>query len=381
MGFFPVTAIVGPRQCGKTTLAKVFMEGVRSALYLDLERPSDLARLAEPETYLGAQRGRVVCLDEIQRAPDLFQVLRTLVDETGAPGQFLVLGSASPELLRQSSETLAGRIGYLELTPFSEKEVGAEHQSELWIRGGFPRSFFAPSDHLSRAWRDNFIQTYLERDLPQLGVHIPAPTLRHFWEMCAHLQGELWNHAKVASALGVTGKTAAHYLTVLEQSYMLRRLPPTATNGKKRLVKSPRVYLRDSGLLHRILRIDTMDALCGHPVRGASWEGYVIEQIAAAVPDADLSFYRTSGGAEIDLLVRHANRLTAIEIKASSAPHVERGFWSALEDLQPDDAWIAAQIVEPFPLRQNVTVASVEAICQSLATSSDGFRKHSMSDA
>jgi predicted AAA+ superfamily ATPase len=367
LGFFPVTAILGPRQCGKTTLAKACIEHQADALYLDLERPSDAAKLGEAEAFLRRHRGHIVCLDEIQRIPNLFQVLRSLCDETGAPGQFLVLGSAAPDLLRQTSETLAGRIGYLELTPFTETEVGVEQQAALWLRGGFPRSFMAPTDDLSRVWLDSFIQTFLERDLPQLGIRVPALTMRQFWEMCAHLHGDLWNHAKVASSLGVSAKTVGHYLAILEQAHMLRRLQPFATNLKKRLVKAPRIYLRDSGLLHRLLRIDNLDALSGHPGRGVSWEGYVIEQVAAAAPDAELFFYRTAAGAEIDLLVRQGPRLTAIEIKATSAPRAERGFWLALDDTQPDQAWVAAQVTEPFPIGQGVSAAPLDIICKSLA--------------
>ena len=367
LGYFPVTAILGPRQCGKTTLAKKCMAGQPDALYLDLELPSDMAKLAaDPETFLRRHRGHIVCLDEIQRVPDVFQVLRGLYDETGAPGQYLVLGSASPDLLRQSSETLAGRIAYLELAPFTETEVGAKHQDSLWFRGGFPRSFLAPSDEDSRMWLESFILTFLERDLPQLGIRVPAVTMRRFWEMCAHLHGDLWNHEKIAASLGVTGKTAVHYLDILQQAYILRRIPPFSANLKKRLVKSPRVYLRDSGLLHRLLRINSMDELSGHPGRGRSWEGYVVEQIAAAVPDAELSFYRTSAGAEIDLLVRQGQSLTAIEIKASSSPRMERGFWSALEDVRPDQAWVAAPVREPFPIGHEVTVAPLSTICQTL---------------
>lgn len=366
VGFFPVTAILGPRQCGKTTLAKACLEAMPSASYLDLERPSDLAKLADPEAFLRGNRGHLVCLDEIQRLPSLFPVLRSLCDETGAPGQFLVLGSASPSLLRQTSETLAGRIGYLELLPFVEAEVGAMHQNKLWLRGGFPPGFLAPSDVLSRAWLDSFIQTFLEKDIPQLGIRVPAMTLRQFWEMCAHLHGDLWNHSKVASALGVSGKTVMHYLDILEKAFMVRRLCPYAANVKKRLVKSPRIYLRSTGLLHRLLRIDAMDELAGHPVRGTSWEGYVIEQVAAAVPGAELSFYRTAIGAEIDLLVRKGQHLTAIEIKAASAPKMERGFWTALEDVRPDQAWVAAPISAPFPLSPSVTAAPVDWICKVL---------------
>ena len=364
--FFPVTALLGPRQCGKTTLAKVCIAGRPGALYLDLERPSDAAKPTDAEAFLRGHQEHLVCLDEIGRAPDLFAILRSLCDETKTPGRFLVLGSASPALLRQRSETLAGRIGYLELTPFTEAEVGSERQELLWLRGGFPRSYLAPSDGTSRLWLESFILTFLERDLPQLGIRVPGTTVRRFWEMCAHLHGDLWNHEKVASSLGVSGKTVGHYLAILEQAYMLRRLQPFSTNAKKRLVKAPCVYRRDSGLLHRLLRTETLDGSSGHPVRGASWEGYVVEQVAAAVPEAQLSFYRTAAGAEIDLLVQQGQRLTAIEIKATSAPRLERGFWSAMEDLEPSRAWVAAQVTESYPLGHGVAAAPLAAICQAL---------------
>ena len=366
-GYFPVTAILGPRQCGKTTLAKSWLDQRPGAVYLDLELPSDVAKLSAPEDFLRRHRSHIVCLDEIQRVPDLFTVLRSLCDETGAPGQFLVLGSASPALLKQSSESLAGRVGYLELTPFSELEIGSQNRGHLWLRGGFPRSYLAPTDDLSQAWLDSFVQTFLERDIPQHGIRVPAVTLRRFWEMCAHAHGDLWNHAKVASSLGVTGKTVGHYLNILEQSYMVRRLQPLVANVKKRLVKAPRVYLRDSGLLHRLLRIDSMDGLDGHPVRGKSWEGYVVEQVAATIPDAELRFYRTAAGAEIDLIVNQGNRLTAIEIKATSSPRMERGFWTALEDVEPDRVWVAAPVNDPFSIGRDVWAAPPEILCEELA--------------
>lgn len=366
LGYFPVTAILGPRQCGKTTLAKSLLKDYSDALYLDLEKPSDLARLAEPEDFLTRHRGRLICLDEIQRVPNLFEVMRSICDESGIAGQFMVLGSASPDLLRQSSETLAGRIGYQELTPFSIQEVGGDLEHQLWLRGGFPRSFLAPGSSLSRAWLNSFIQTFLERDIPQLGFRLQAPRLRKFWEMTAHLNGELWNNEKVAASLGVTGNTVRHYLDVLEKSYMLRVLRPFSSNAKKRLVKSPKVYIRDTGILHRLLRIEDMDGLDGHPVRGSSWEGYVIEQIAAALPEAELCFYRTAAGAEIDLLIQHRGHLYAIEIKASSSPKVSRGFWNALEDLQPDQAWIAAPVSDEFSIGHNVNVLSPERLCKAI---------------
>lgn len=365
-GFFPVVAVLGPRQCGKTTLARDWIRTCPKALYLDLERPSDLAKLTDPEDFLTRHSEKLVCLDEIQRAPELFPVLRSLSDETGRPGQFLLLGSASPDLLRQTSETLAGRIGYLELTPFRESEIGSDKQKELWLRGGFPRSYLAPSGALSRAWLESFVTTFLERDIPQLGLRIPAPALRKFWQMCAHLHGDIWNHSKIASSLGVTGKTTAHYLDILEASFMLRRLLPYQANIKKRLVKSPRVYLRDTGVLHHLLGLRDHDALDAHPVKGASWESYVIEQVAAAVPGAELSFYRTAAGAEIDLIVRHNNQTTAIEIKSHSAPKLQRGFWTALDDIAPDNTWVAAPVSAPFSLGQNIEVAPPHVICKAL---------------
>ncbi|MCK5801759.1 MAG: ATP-binding protein [Lentisphaeria bacterium] len=355
--YFPVTAIVGPRQCGKTTLAKAFLGTVPDSLYLDLERPADLAKLAHPEDFLQPHSERLVCLDEIQRTPELFPVLRSLCDAEGGPGQFLVLGSASPTLLRQTSETLAGRIAHIELTPFREHELGVGARMSLWDRGGFPGSYLAPDDELSRAWLDNFILTFLERDIPQLGIHVPSLTLRRFWQMCAHFHGETWNHAKIAGSLGVSGTTAAHYLDILEGAYMLRRIPSFAANVKKRLVKAPRVYLRDTGILHRLLRIDTHDDLLAHPVYGASWESYVIEQVAAALPDAELSYYRTAAGTEMDLVVTQGRRMTVLEMKGTVAPKLTRGFWTALDDLKPDSCFVVAPVESPYSLAKGVVVA------------------------
>lgn len=364
--YFPVTALLGPRQCGKTTLAKMWMSGRENTLYLDLELPSDTAKLSNAEDFLRVHRGELICLDEVQRAPGIFEILRALTDETGQPGQFLILGSASPNLLRQSSETLAGRIGYIELTPLTEPEIGPEHADRLWLRGGFPRSFLAPSDRMSGAWLESFIQTFLERDIPQLGILVPSVTLRQFWQMCAHLHGDLWNHEKVASALGVTGKTVRHYLDILEQAFMLRRLPSFQANVKKRIVKRPRVYLRDSGVLHRLLRVSSLDELAGHPVRGASWEGYVLEQIASMVPDAELYFYRTSAGAEIDLVIQHGSQSAAVEMKATSAPQLTRGFWSARDDIAPDQTWVAALVEEAYSIGESVVVAPPSVVLSGL---------------
>ena len=356
---FPVVALVGPQQVGKTTLARTVARKIGHAAYLDLERPSDAAKLNDPELYLEPLAGRLVILDEIQRRPELFPVLRSLVDAKRANGRFLILGSASPDLSRQASESLAGRIVYHELAPFVAGEVamGArDARTTLWTRGGFPGSYLASSTARSPAWREAFIETHLQRDLPALGVRIPATALRRFWEMLAHYHGQLWNASKIADSLGVTPPTAKHYLETLEDTFMIRQLPPFAANLKKRLVKSPKVYLRDSGLLHALLRIGTTDDLLGHPVAGASWEGWVIEQaLAASGANSGASFFRTAAGAEIDLLLERprATRI-ALEIKLSSAPKPSRGFWSGIADLNPTAAYVVYPGKERYPLGQGV---------------------------
>ncbi|MSU66165.1 MAG: ATP-binding protein [Opitutus sp.] len=369
---FPAVGLLGPRQCGKSTLAQALLGEVTDSVYLDLERPSDLARLRDPEAWLAAHAGRLVCLDEIHRAPELFPVLRSMLDAGGRPGQVLLLGSASPELLRQTSETLAGRIGYLELTPFLLTEVpgrtGAGTMRRHWERGGFPRSFLAADDQESGDWRESFVQTFLERDLPQMGVGIPAGVARRFWQMCAHLHGDLWNGSKVAGSLGVTHPTARSYLDRLAQTYMLRMLPPWAANAKKRLVKTPKVYVRDSGLLHSLLGIGSHTDLLGHPAHGGSWEGYVLEQVAGVRPAGwDLAFYRTSAGAECDIVLHKGRRRLAIECKASAAPQVTRGFWESLKDLRPEQAWVAAPVSEAYPLGEGVNVAPLPEILAAVA--------------
>ena len=303
---FPVTALLGPRQVGKTTLARLMASGMLpdKAVYLDLELPSDLAKLAEPELYLQGHHNRLVVIDEVQRAPELFPLLRALVDQDRRPGRFLLLGSASPELSRFGAESLAGRIIYHELSPFSLDETGNDEISRLWIRGGYPLSFLATSDEESLRWREAFIATYLERDIPQLGIRVPATMLRRFWTMTAHHHGNLWNASAIANALGVSSPAASRYLDILCDTFIVRQLAPFSGNLKKRLVKSPKVYVRDSGLLHALLGIHNHEQLQGHPVVGASWEGMVIEQILAILPTGVESyFYRTSAGAEVDLLL------------------------------------------------------------------------------
>ena len=342
---FPAVALLGPRQVGKTTLALSLAETLgESALYLDLELPSDRAKLSDPELYLNQHEDRLVILDEIHRVPGIFETLRSLIDRRRRKGNrsrhFLLLGSASIDLLHQSAETLAGRIAYEELTPLSVAEVahsGPNAANHLWVRGGFPDSFLAASDENSFRWRTAFIQTYLERDVPVLGPRIPAETLRRYWQMLAHNQGQMLNAAQLASGLGVSGHTVARYLDIMVDLLLVRRLQPWATNAKKRLVRTPKVYVRDSGLLHALLDIRDMETLMGHPVVGASWEGMLIENILDALPaTARSTFYRSAAGAEIDLVVEfNAKDRWAIEIKRSiSNPAPQKGFYIGCEDIR-----------------------------------------------
>jgi len=356
---FPCVALLGARQVGKTTLARRIAAAKPGAVFLDLERPSDAAKLAEPELFLGPLSDRLVVLDEVQRVPDLFPVLRSLVDERARAGRFLILGPAAPELLRQSSETLAGRVRFFELAPLTLHEVKPPPDAvpSLWLRGGFPRSFLAQDDRESLDWRDAFIQTFLERDIPAFGIRVPAANLRRFWQMLAHNHGQLWNASRLAAGFGVSPPTMQHYLDILEDAFMLRQLRPLQANLGKRLVRSPRIYLRDSGLLHALLGIDSIQSLQGHPALGASFEGWVIEQIIAAAPQGwDWHFYRTAAGAEVDLVLRHARQTVVVEIKFSAAPKPAKGFWSALEDLKPQRAFVVAPVRERYPLSERVQV-------------------------
>ena len=358
----PAVVLIGPRQTGKTTLALAVAQS-RPALYLDLESPQDQARLSEPELYLPDQFGRLVILDEVHRVPGLFPVLRGLIDRARRDGHdsglYLLLGSASLDLLRQSGETLAGRVSYLELPPFTVQETAAAAGTDanrLWLRGGFPDSFLADDDAFSLRWREDFVRTYLERDIPQFGARIATETLRRLWTMLCHHQGQLLNVAQLARNLGVDGKTAAGYIDLLVDLLLVRRLPAWHANVGKRLVRSPRVYVRDSGLLHALLGIADVHALMGHPVVGASWEGFAIENLLAAAPaDVEGYFYRTSGGAEIDLLlVWPGGRKWAIEIKRSLTPRLERGFHSACADLEPEERFVVYPGQQAYPIRQDV---------------------------
>lgn len=330
--------LLGPRQVGKTTLAQDIAEA-RDAVYLDMERTADRQILEEPDLYLDDQMGKLVVIDEVQLMPGLFGALRGQIDRRRRAGyrtgQFLLLGSASNTLLQQSAESLAGRVSYHELTPFTLDEVGQGALPALWLRGGFPESFLAASDRASLTWREDFIRTYLERDIPSFGLRIPAETLRRFWTMLAHDQGGLLNAAKLAAGLGVSGQSVARYLDLLVDLMLVRRLPPWHANVGKRLVKSPKVYIRDAGLTHALLGLETREALLGHPVAGGSWEGFCIENLIAAAPrGTEASFYRSSAGAEIDLILKLPDhRLWAIEVKRTTAPKVTRGFHIAADDL------------------------------------------------
>jgi len=354
--------VVGERQVGKTTLARRVAAAKPGAVFLDLERPSDAAKLAEPELFLGPLADRLVVLDDVQRVPNLFPVLRSLVDERTHAGRFLVLGSASPELLRQSSETLAGRVRFFELAPLLLQEVKPPFEGvpSLWLRGGFPRSFLAQDDRESLDWRDAFIQTFLERDIPAFGIRVPPANLRRFWQMLAHNHGQLWNASRLAAGFGVSPPTTQHYPGILEDAFMLRQLRPLQANLGKRLVKSPRIYLRDSGLLHALLGIDSIQSLQGHPVLGASFEGWVIEQIISAAPQGwDWHFYRTAAGAEVDLVLKRARQTVVVEVKFSAVPKPAKGFWNALEDLKPRRAFVVAPVRERYPLTERVQVLPV----------------------
>jgi predicted AAA+ superfamily ATPase len=360
---YSVVGILGPRQVGKTTLAEMIMERVKKKVsYLDLELPSDLNKLRDPELYLSRLADMLIIIDEIQRMPSLFPLLRALVDRKKTAGRFLILGSASPELIRHSAESLAGRIIYHELSPFILKEIDGSKIQKLWLRGGYPQSYLSKNNSDSFAWREAFVKTYLEMDIPQLGIRIPAQQLRRFWTMIAHSHGQLWNASKIAGSLGISAPTVKHYLDILEETFIVRQIQPYHSNLKKRLVKSPRVYIRDSGMLHTLLNIRTLEELYGHPSLGSSWEGFIVEQIIRLLPDRwQVFFYRTGAGAEIDLVLfdsRHKS--VAVEIKYSVSPKVERGFWNAYEDLSCQKGYVIYPGTESYPVGKNVFTLPVK---------------------
>lgn len=367
----PAVAILGPRQVGKTTLARVIEEGTDS-VYLDLESPRDREKLADPFLYLSVHENELIIFDEVQRMPDLFATLRGAIDEGRRrgkkAGRFLLLGSASLDLLRQS-ESLAGRIAYIELAPLDVLELPAKDLLRLWLRGGFPESYLAPNGSESLQWRDAFIRTYLERDIPQFGPRIPATTLGRFWTMLAHVQGGLFNAAELARGLAVDGKTIARYLDLLVDLMLVRRLPPYQTNVGKRLVKSPRVFVRDSGIVHSLLDIADIDSLLGHPVVGGSWEGFVIENLLAAAPRrTQASFYRTTAGAEIDLVLEiPGHGLWAIDIKRGASARPEKGFYNACEDVSPRKKYVVSSGSDRYPVSAGVEAIGLRELASELA--------------
>lgn len=368
-------AIIGPRQVGKTTLAREIADELPGSIYLDLEARQDREKLTEPVLFLREFENNLVVLDEIHRAPELFNALRGIIDQgrrTGrGAGRFLILGSASIDLLRQSGETLAGRIAYINMGPFNTRELPPEEatQTRLWLRGGFPGSYLAIDDIVSLRWRTDFIRTYLERDVPQFGPRVPAGVLERLWTMLAHGQGSLLNTARLASGLQISAPTVARYIDLLADLLLVRRLAPFHRNDGKRLVKSPKVYVRDSGLVHALLGLKTYNDLAGHPVAGPSWEGCVIENLLAAVPERTIaSFYRTAAGAEIDLLLEiPGHGMWAIEVKRSLSGRPEKGFHLACDDLKPERRFVVNSGVTEYPIGQGTTAIGLTGLTTILA--------------
>ena len=348
----PAVGILGPRQCGKTTLARDLVASFTKVLYLDLERPFDVARLSDPETLFAANRDRLICIDGIQRVPDLFPVMRYAIDSNRLPGRFLILGSASRDLIRQSSESLAGRIRYHELTPFLINEVASQNNLEVqWLKGGYPLSWLATDKQESFEWRLDFIRDFLERDIPMLRPRISPERIRLLWTMLAHHHGQLLNMDMLANSIGVKGPTIRTYIDLLEGAFMVRRLQPYTANLKKRLIKSPKIYLRDSGILHTLLNIIDRNTLMGHPVYGNSWEGFCLQNILSRCKKTvQAAFFRTVRGAEIDLVLEQGGSRVAVEFKVSATAKPRRGFWTALKDLNIKRAWIIAPIEDSYPL-------------------------------
>ncbi len=356
---FPAVAILGPRQCGKSSLIKNLHLYFPNLIYLDLQNQSDLIKLSDPNFFFEANAHNIICLDEIQLVPQLFSILRSVIDSNRTNGRFILLGSASKELMQQTSESLAGRIGMLNMTPFALFEIDFLVNYDLntfWFRGGFPESYLADDDQNSSIWRQNYIRTYIERDIPQLGFQIPALQLKRLLMMCAHNQGQTLNLSKLAESMSLTHPTIKRYIDLLEQTFILRTIQPFDVNVKKRLVKSPKVYVRDSGILHNLLLIPDFNALLGHPVFGSSWEGLAIENIITKMEGWDYFFYRTATGDELDLVLQRGNYTIAIECKASTAPKPTKGFWKSLDVVKPQKAFIVAPIADQYDIKENVTV-------------------------
>lgn len=362
----PVVALVGPRQAGKTTLVKNFAEGAGETHFFDLESPSDLARLANPELVLSPLRGLVV-LDEIQCLPDLFPLLRVLADRSGTPAQFLILGSASSNSVKGAGETLAGRVSFIDVSGFSLTELGADDLETHWWRGGFPRAFLARDDAAARQWHEDFIRTFLERDIPQLGIGVPAMTLRRFWTMVAHYHGQVLKVSELARSLGSSEPTARRYLDILCGTYVVRQLPPWFENLKKRQVKAPKIYVRDSGLTHALLGVPDRPAMQAHPKLGASWEGYAMEQILSITGDREAYFWATHAGAELDLLVFHRGKRLGFEFKYTDRPGTTKSMHVACEDLALDHLYVVHPGKHAFALDTRITAIPLPMLCGELA--------------
>ncbi len=355
----PVVALLGPRQSGKSTLAKEYLKNVHS-IYLDLQKRTDINKLNEPELFIERHRDKLICLDEIQLKPDFFSYLRSEIDEDRRNGRFLILGSASRDLIRQSSETLAGRISYLDLTPFLFEEIKDQYDWQtLLIRGGFPNSLLALDDETSFDWREDFIRTFLERDIPALGFLIPVPVMERLWRLLSHYHGQTINYSKIAGAADISQQTLKKYMAILEQTYMIRILQPFESNLKKRIIKSPKIFIRDSGILHSLQDIETFDKLLSHPLLGASWEGFAMENIIANNPRWKPFYLKTSNGAEVDLILKKGTQLKVYEFKASKAPKPSRGFFEIIKNLSPEKSCIIAPVAEPYEYRKDIWVSNL----------------------
>ena len=365
---FPVVAVLGPRQCGKSTLVKSLATHWGDSVYLDLQNDMDLGKLDQPTYFFESNQDKIICLDEIQLVPQLFSVLRSVVDKNRQNGKYILLGSASRDLIQQTSESLAGRIGMVYLSPFTVNELNNLDGFSLntfWLRGGFPDSYLAQNDDFSKIWRDNFVKTFVERDIPQLGFQIPAFQLKRLLMMCAHNQGQVVNYSKLGESLGLTHPTIKRYVDLLEQTFIVRTLQPFEVNVKKRLVKSPKVFVRDSGLLHQLLAISDYNSLLGHPVFGSSWEGVVVENVIVNYPDWDYYFYRTATGDELDLILTKGNQRIAIECKASTAPKLTKGFYRALDVIKPQQTFVIIPTQVSYSVAPNITVCGLSEFLES----------------